>query len=157
VPFEDVGSIEEKINLLQTVLRGSKIKLTWNDPHASLLEAWLSRGDRRLAEVIYQAWRNGARFDAWGDQFDIAPWRKAFEDSGLDPDFYSFRQRNLDEILPWDHIHAGVRKAFLRDDYEWSLAGRVRPDCRERCYACGILSSFGELRLEAPGGGWKCP
>ncbi len=157
VPFQDTDAIQTKISLLQDALRGSKVKLTWNDPQASLLEAWLSRGDRRLARVIHRAWENGARFDAWGDQFDIQPWRTAFTDSGLDPDFYSFRARDLDEILPWDHINAGVRKAFLVDDYRFSLEGKTRPDCRGRCYACGILSSFSELRLASPGGGWKCP
>lgn len=157
VPFEDPTMIENKISLLHDTLRGSKIKLTWNDPQASLLEAWLARGDRRLAAVIQQAWQNGARFDAWGDQFKIEPWQKAFEDCGVDPDFYSARARQLDEILPWDHINAGVRKAFLAQDYQWSLEGKVRPDCRQRCYACGILSSFNDLRLAAPGGGWKCP
>lgn len=157
VPFEEPDSIQTKIELLHDALRGSKVKLTWNDPQASLLEAWLSRGDRRLAEVILRAWKNGARFDAWGDQFNIEPWRAAFADSGLDPDFYSFRERDLDETLPWDHINAGVRKAFLASDYRYSLAGKIRPDCRGQCYACGILSSFNELRLTAPDGGWKCP
>jgi radical SAM family uncharacterized protein len=155
--FDSLDLIQSKLNLLKDALRGTKIKMTWNDPQASLLEAWLSRGDRRLAAVIHQAWINGARFDAWGDQFSIQPWRDAFETCGLDPDFYSVRERAMKEILPWDHINAGVRKAVLAEDYEWSQAGKVRPDCRERCYACGILSSFSDLRLAAPAGGWKCP
>jgi hypothetical protein len=73
------------------------------------------------------------------------------------PGFYSFRARELDEVLPWDHINAGVRKSFLLEDYRLSLKGEIRPDCRERCYACGILASFNELRLANPGGGWQCP
>jgi radical SAM family uncharacterized protein len=155
--FNDLATIETKLGVLKDGLRGSKIKMTWNDPRASLLEAWLSRGDRRLAAVIEQAWRNGARFDAWGDQFSIVPWQEAFEECCLDPDFYSFRARELDEVLPWDHINAGVRKSFLLDEYRLSLAGEVRPDCRERCYTCGILASFNDLRVAEPGGGWKCP
>lgn len=155
--FDNPQAIADKISQLHSSLRGSKIKLTWNDPQASVLEAWLSRGDRRLATVIHQAWKNGARFDAWGDQFRIEPWQKAFDDSGLDPDFYSTRVRGLEEILPWEHINAGVRKAFLLEDYQLSLAEKTRPDCRERCYACGILTAFSELRLASPGGGWKCP
>jgi radical SAM family uncharacterized protein len=157
VPFEGLDSIEEKISRLHEDLRGAKIKMTWNDPQASLLEAWLSRGDRRLAQVVHQAWENGARFDAWSDQFNPDHWKAAFAASELDPDFYSFRPRSLEETLPWDHINAGVRKAFLIRDYQWSLEGRIRPDCRGGCYACGILADFNELRLEAPGGGWKCP
>jgi len=156
-PFNELESIQTKIGLLQDGIRGSKIKLSWNDPQASLLEAWLSRGDRRLAEVIHQAWQNGARFDAWGDQFRMEPWQAAFATCDVDPDFYSTRERDLDEILPWDHINAGVRKPFLVKDYQWSLAGKVRPDCRNRCYGCGILSDFNELRLAVPGGEWGCP
>jgi hypothetical protein len=155
--FNHPSVIDTKITTLKDALRGSKIKMTWNDPQGSQLEAWLSRGDRRLAQVILHAWRNGARFDAWGDQFKVEPWQDAFATCGLDPDFYGNRARELDEILPWDHINAGVRKTLLLEDYRWSLAGKVRPDCRERCYACGILSSFNELRLASPGGGWKCP
>ncbi len=155
--FDNLATIESKLGLLKEALRGTKIKMTWNDPQASLLEAWLSRGDRRLAEVILQAWRNGARFDAWGDQYSIQPWLDAFETLGIDPDFYSFRTRDVDEILPWDHINAGVRKAFLAEDYRLSQAGESRPDCRARCYACGILASFNELRQAQPGGGWQCP
>ena len=157
VSFNDTETVARKIAILHEGMRGSKIKMTWNNPEASLLEAWLSRGDRRMADVIYHAWQNGARFDAWTDQFHPEHWRKAFEQTGVDPDFYSYRARDLDEILPWDHINAGVRKSFLLKDYEWSQTGKIRPDCRGGCYACGILSNFKELRLLAPNGGWKCP
>ena len=156
-PFEDPAVIQRKLAILHDGLRGAKIKMTWNDPKASLLEAWLSRGDRRMADVIFNAWHNGARFDAWSEHFNLDFWQKAFADASLDPDFYSKRERELDEILPWDHINAGVRKSVLLKDYEWSKAGKVRPDCRQTCYGCGILSTFGELRLAAPNGGWKCP
>jgi radical SAM family uncharacterized protein len=157
VGFNDTETVARKIAILHEGMRGSKIKMTWNNPEASLLEAWLSRGDRRMADVIYHAWQNGARFDAWTDQFHPEHWQKAFEQTGVDPDFYSYRTRDLDEILPWDHINAGVRKSFLLKDYEWSQTGKIRPDCRGGCYACGILSNFKELRLLAPNGGWKCP
>ena len=157
VPFEDPEIIAKKLELLHDGLRGAKIKMTWNDPHASLLEAWLARGDRRMAEVIHHAWQHGARFDAWSEHFNLAHWEAAFEAVGLDPDFYSTRPRQLDETLPWDHINAGIRKAFLIQDYQWSKKGRIRPDCRQGCYACGILSNFQDLRTAAPHGGWKCP
>ncbi|MCB2210001.1 TIGR03960 family B12-binding radical SAM protein [bacterium] len=157
VAFDRPEDIQEKLDLLHEGLRGAKVKMTWNDPKASLLEAWLARGDRRMAEVIYHAWQNGARFDAWSDQFDISYWQNAFEQADLDPDFYSHRARGLDEVLPWDHISAGVRKSFLKADYHWSQQGRIRSDCRGQCYSCGILSAFNELRLIAPNGGWKCP
>lgn len=155
--FEDLESIENKLTLLKKGLRSAKIKMTWNDPQASLLEAWLSRGDRRMAQVIYHAWANGARFDAWREHFNLEHWRKAFNTAKLDPDFYSHRARALDEVFPWDHIHSGVRKDFLKKDYQWSLEGKIRPDCRQKCYACGILATFNGLRAESPDGGWKCP
>jgi radical SAM family uncharacterized protein len=157
VAFDSLESIEKKLNLLRGGLRPAKIKMTWNDPQESLLEAWLSRGDRRMADVVYHAWRNGARFDAWREHFNIEHWQKAFKTTGLDPDFYSHRAPELDEILPWDHIYTGVRKDFLKKDYRWSLESKIRPDCRQRCYACGILTAFNELRLKSPDGGWKCP
>jgi len=155
--FDTLDSIKNKLEILRSGLHGAKIKMTWNDPQESLLEAWLSRGDRRMADVVYHAWRNGARFDAWREHFNIEHWQQAFETVGLDPGFYSHRARDLDETLPWDHIYTGVRKDFLKKDYRWSLEGRVRPDCRERCYGCGILTAFNELRLKSPDGGWKCP
>lgn len=157
VAFNRPEDIREKLDLLHEGLRGAKVKMTWNDPKASLLEAWLARGDRRMADVIFYAWQNGARFDAWSDQFDLSYWQKAFEQAGLDPDFYGHRARSLDEVLPWDHISAGVRKSFLKADYHWSQQGRARADCRGQCYSCGILSAYKELRLIAPKGGWKCP
>ncbi len=157
VAFAELDSIKEKITLLQDGLRSAKIKMSWNDPQASLLEAWLSRGDRRLADVIYHAWENGARFDAWSEHFNVEHWEKAFQSVGLISDFYSHRERELDEVLPWDHIQTGVHKNFLKKDYQWSLEGKIRPDCRGQCYHCGILSTFNELRLHSPDGGWKCP
>ncbi|MDY6846867.1 MAG: TIGR03960 family B12-binding radical SAM protein [Chloroflexota bacterium] len=157
VAFDDPDSIHEKISLLHDRLHGSKVKMTWNDPLASQLEAWLSRGDRRIANVILHAWQNGARFDAWREHFNIENWQKAFKDCNLDPEFYGKRTRDLDEILPWDHINAGVKKNFLKQDYEWSKKGETRPDCRQQCYGCGILTSFNQLRLAHPNGGWKCP
>ncbi len=155
--FDSLDNINHKISLLHEGMKGTKIKLTWNDPQASLLEAILSRGDRRLAEVIYHAWHSGARFDAWSDQFALSHWEHGFKKAGLDSDFYSHRYRSLDEVLPWDHINAGVRKNFLLRDYQSSLEGEIRPDCRQRCYGCGITADFDELRLVAPNGGWKCP
>ena len=85
-------------------------KLNWSDNDSSLLEACLSRGDRRLSYVIYDAWKSGAKFDAWYDQFNFKIWQEAFINNHVDPSFYAFRQRNLDEILPWDHIIIGVTK-----------------------------------------------
>ncbi len=157
VPCDSVEQIQAKQSLLKTALRRSNIKLTWTDPQATLLEAWLSRGDRRLAEVVYRAWKNGARFDAWQDQLNFPAWHKAFEAQGLDPNFYTHRPRAIDELFPWDHISTGVRKPYLLQDYHLSLQSKTRPDCRASCLACGILPLYASLRREHPGPHWLCP
>jgi radical SAM family uncharacterized protein len=157
VPCIPIEEIEEKQEHLRKHLRGQGLKLNWNDPQETQLEAWLSRGDRRLAEVVYRAWKNGAKFDAWGEHFNYEAWMQAFEAVGLDPAFYTHRQRPLDEVFPWEHISTTLTKKFLTEDYLWSLSGKTRIDCREQCFACGILPTFKELRREHPGEGWKCP
>jgi radical SAM family uncharacterized protein len=161
-PFQWVAcdtfeQIKAKQDLLRRELRGQGLKLNWNDPRETMLEAWLSRGDRRMGEVIYRAWQAGARFDAWQEHFAYEAWMQAFDDVGLDPTFYTHRERPIDETLPWDHIDVGVKKKFLTEDYLWSLQGRTRVDCRERCFACGILPKFAALRREHPGEIWECP
>jgi radical SAM family uncharacterized protein len=157
VPCDGVDQIEAKQALLKRELRGPGLKLSWTDPQETLLEAWLSRGDRRMGRVIEEAWRRGARFDAWQEHFRYDLWQQAFEAAGLDQDFYTHRERPIDETLPWDHIDAAVRKSFLTEDYLWSLQGRTRVDCRERCFACGILPKFAVLRRQHPGEAWECP
>jgi radical SAM family uncharacterized protein len=157
VPCDTIEQIQAKQSLLKSQLRHQNIKLTWNDPHATLLEAWLSRGDRRLAEVVYQAWRNGARFDAWQDQLNFPAWEQAFAMLDLDPAFYTHRARSLDEIFPWEHINTGVRKGYLLQDYQLSLQSQTRSDCRAHCFACGILPLYADLRREHPGASWLCP
>ena len=157
VPCDSVEQIEAKQRLLRNALSGPGLKYSWTNPQDTMLEAWLSRGDRRLSEVIYSAWKHGAKFDAWQDQYRFDAWETAFAENGLDPDFYTHRTRFIDEIFPWEHIDPGVRKKFLTQDYQWSLEGKVRPDCRQQCYACGILPGFAELRRQNPGDAWKCP
>lgn len=149
--------IEAKLTLLRNALRGPGLKMTWTDPKDTMLEAWLSRGDRRMAAVIHHAWQLGARFDAWQDHFNYPVWLEAFAQDGLVPNFYTHRQRSDDEVFPWDHIDSGVRKDYLLAEYKNSQAGILRGDCREQCHACGILTSFSRIRREHPGDHWKCP
>ena len=156
-PAEQPESIQEKINLLRDGFKKTGIKMSFNKPAETLLEAWLTRGDRRMAQVIWHAWQNGAKFDAWSEQLNIAAWYKAFEEAGLAPEFYAHRERGLDEVLPWDHISSGLRKLFLLQDYKWSKEGNTRPDCREQCYYCGILPTFETLREGDPSAQWRCP
>ena len=161
-PFQWVAvdsreQILAKQDLLRRELGDRNIKLSWTAPDDTLLEAWLSRGDRRMAEVIYSAWKKGARFDAWNDHSKVDAWAEAFAENGLDPEFYTHRQRRTDEVFPWDHISAAVRKNFLFQDFRQSLEGQIRVDCRLNCFACGILPTFSNLRRDNPGEAWKCP
>ncbi|MBT3337640.1 MAG: TIGR03960 family B12-binding radical SAM protein [Anaerolineae bacterium] len=156
VAVDTLEQINAKQDLLKQKLRRG-INLSWTQPEDTFLEAFLSRGDRRLSDVVYTAWKNGAKFDAWGDQRQYHIWMEAFAEHGIDPDFYTHRQRRVDEIFPWDHISTAVNKKFIFRDYQQSLEGEIRVDCREQCFACGILPIFNNLRHENPGKGWMCP
>ncbi len=156
-PLEQIATLEEKHSLLRRQIRGRSLKLSWNDPQTSVLEAALSRGDRRLAEVILAAWRGGARFDAWSEALDVQRWWDAFASQGLDPAFYAHRQRPLEETLPWDHLNSGVSKEFLLGEYERSLQKEFTLDCREGpCLACGILETFPTESKVKRRGRWGC-
>lgn len=157
VACDTIEQIEGKQSLLKRELRGRGLKLNWNDYRETQLEAWLSRGDRRMGQVIFTAWKQGAKFDAWSEWFEYYTWLQAFTAHGLDPAFYTHRERLIDETLPWDHINVGMTKQFLTEDYLWSMQGKTRIDCRERCFACGILPGFADLRRLHPGDIWECP
>ena len=162
-PFQWVScdtpeQIRAKQSLLRReLMRDRNIKLSLTKAEDSFLEAWLSRGDRRMAEVVFSAWKNGSKFDAWQEGQKYEAWIQAFEAHGLDPLFYTHRQRRTDEVFPWEHITAAVRKNFLFQDFRASLEGEIRVDCRLDCFACGILPTFANMRRENPGDVWKCP
>ncbi|MBX3051133.1 MAG: TIGR03960 family B12-binding radical SAM protein [Caldilineaceae bacterium] len=157
VPMEEETVIRQQIELLQQGLRGQGLYFTWNDPRETLVEAFLTRGDRKLCDVIERAWQLGAKLDAWGDQFRFDAWQQAFAENGLDMDWYARRERSLDEILPWEHISAGLKKEFLAQEYIHTYQGGVVDDCREHCFSCGILGHFKEQRREADDAAWCCP
>jgi radical SAM family uncharacterized protein len=157
VACDSVEQIRAKQDLLKKRLRGPGLKLNWNNPDETQLEAWFSRGDRRLGRVLLEAHRRGVKFDAWQEHFNYAAWLEAFAAAGLDPRFYTHRPRLIDETFPWDHIDVAVKKQFLAEDYRWSLRGQTRIDCRERCFACGILPTFTGLRSQTPAEAWECP
>lgn len=143
----------EKLKLLRTQLRHPNIKVSWTDPKDTQMEAWLSRGDRRMADVIFSAWKSGAKFDAWQDQDHNQIWLDAFQEHDLQPDFYSRREREPGEVFPWSHIFAGVRESYLRQEFFRSKEGKLRDDCRDICHACGIVPLFNkEYNTD-----WKCP
>ena len=126
------------IETLQKALKGAGIKVKWNQPELSWLEGIFSRGDRRLGRAIMAAWQLGARFDAWGEHFQKDIWDKAFLMEGVDPNFYLYRERPLNERLPWDHIDSGVTKEFLIRELKRAEEGKLSHDCRQRCLECGV-------------------
>jgi radical SAM family uncharacterized protein len=140
-----VDELGRKIGLLRDAARRTKsLQLTWHDPKASLVEGLASRGDRRLGPVIEQVWRQGGTFQEWSEHFDLDLWQKAMADAGLDMDWYVHRHRTEDEILPWDHISAGLHKDFLWQDWQDALAEVGLPDCRwTPCYDCGACTGYG--------------
>jgi radical SAM family uncharacterized protein len=157
VPMEEERVIQSQIQLLQQELRGPGIHFTWNHPEETLVEAFLTRGDRRLSAVIQRAWELGAKLEGWGEWFNFAAWQQAFQEAGMDMDWYARRARQLDEVLPWEHISAGLKKQFLVDEYVHTYQGGVVDDCREHCFSCGILGYFKEQRRVADDQAWCCP
>jgi radical SAM family uncharacterized protein len=139
VARESEDNLLARQELLRQAVRRKAIKLSWPDPKVSRLEAALSRGDRRVGRVIHRAWKLGAIFDSWGEHFNYLIWQRAFEECGIDPDFYAERGRDLDEPLPWDHIDVGVTSSFLKEECRRAFAGEETTDCRdEDCNLCGL-------------------
>ena len=155
VAQDDEKSLSAKQELLRQGLRRKGVKLSWQDPETSRLEAALSRGDRRLGRVIYGAWRLGCTFDSWDEHLNYEKWLSAFKEAGLEPGFYAHRERSLDEVLPWSHIDSGVSTDFLKREYKRSINGKETGDCHnEACNACGLekwhLDCQRKLGLEKP-------
>ena len=139
VAQESAEKLSAKHEVLKAGLRRKASRLSWQDPEVSLLEAALTRGDRRLGQVIYGAWKSGSTFDAWDERFNYQNWLDAFSQSGLEPSFYAHRERSLNELLPWAHIDVGATSAFLKREYQRALEGKETPDCRQQpCSACGL-------------------
>lgn len=126
-----------KVELLRSNMRAKAITYNWHEPDVSLIEAVLSRGDRRLGNVLYEVWRQGGKMDSWSEYFSMDRWMDAFEACGIDPDFYATRERGADEILPWDFVDVGVKRSFLSRERESAHKGILSPDCRKQCTGCG--------------------
>ncbi|MCP5097555.1 MAG: hypothetical protein GY943_18570 [Chloroflexi bacterium] len=156
-PMDPLENVYEKLRLLKREIRGAGMRLRWNDALESIFEGFLSRGDRRMAEVVALAWQKGAKFDAWHEHYSDAAWRGAMVEVGLDPAFYTHRKRTVDEIFPWEHIDIAVTKKFLTQDYLMSKAQETRMDCRDQCFTCGILPKLKDLRRDTAVSDWKCP
>lgn len=126
-----------RVELLRSSITARNVTYNWHDAETSVIEAALSRGDRKLSNVIEEVWKNGGRLEAWSDYFSYQRWVDAFDKCGLDLDFYASRERGEEELLPWDMIDVGVRKAHLLHERQQCYASALSPDCRKQCSACG--------------------
>jgi radical SAM family uncharacterized protein len=142
-PQDSIESLNAKQRLLQGETKRKYIKYNWHDANLSYLEGVFSRGDRRLAQVLIAACEKGCKFDSWNNFFNFGKWMQAFEECGVSPDFYTARRRSYDEILPWQHISAGISKTFLINENEKAKKAQTTPNCREKCSGCGA-AVFGD-------------
>ena len=133
---------------IRAQLNQKSIKYNWHEPDVTILEGFLARGDRKCGKVILKAYENGALYDAWSESFHYEIWQQAFEETNTDLDFYTLRERDVDEILPWDFIDAGVTKEFLAREWKHAKEGVVTPNCRKRCSGCGVKQYGGGVCYE---------
>lgn len=163
-PFQWFGQnpadeLARKVRLVRSALgRNRRVQLKWHDPAASTAEGIASRGDRRVGAAIEYVWRKGGTFQEWSERFDLTLWEEAMAACGLDLDWYVHRHRGEHEMLPWDHIGAGLHRDFLWQDWQDALAGHGLPDCRwTPCYDCGACTEYGIEHIVAspvaPNGG----
>ena len=133
---------------MKEMLNKKSIRYNWHEADVTVLEGVLARGDRKVAAVIEEAYRKGAIYDSWSEYFNNDIWMKAFETCGVDIDFYTTRERSLDEVFPWDFIDAGVTKDFLKREWANAQAETVTPNCRMRCSGCGVRKYGGGVCFE---------
>ncbi len=126
-----------RVNLLRDSITAKNVTYNWHDPDTSFVEAVLSRGDRRVGDAIEAVWRRGGRMEAWSDYFSFKRWMDAFDECGVDPDFYATRERAEDEVLPWCRVDMGVRTSLLLRERRRAYSAQLSPDCRAACSACG--------------------
>lgn len=133
---------------MKEMLNHKSLRYNWHEADVTVLEGVMARGDRKVAAVIEEAYKNGALYDSWSESFKNDVWMKAFETCGVDPEFYTLRERSLDEVFPWDFIDAGVSKEFLQREWNQALHETVTPNCRQKCSACGALKYKGGVCYE---------
>jgi len=139
------GTVKDEI---RSMLNQKSIRYNWHQPEETVLEGVFARGDRRLSDVILLAYRKGALFDAWTEFWNYQRWTEAFTEAGIDPDFYTRRERSTDELFPWDFIDTGIKKNFLIREWEKALRGEVSPNCRSSCQGCGARVFKGGVCFE---------
>ncbi|MBM7613588.1 TIGR03960 family B12-binding radical SAM protein [Alkaliphilus hydrothermalis] len=141
-PQDSLEEIYSKQRHLVEKLKRRNVTFNYHDAKTSFLEGVFARGDRRLSKVLAEALKAGCKFDGWHEHFDFQRWMDVFGQAGVDPSFYANRQREYEEVLPWDHIDVGVTKKFLMKENEKAKAGVLTQDCRTNCSGCGINTGF---------------
>ena len=124
-------------NSIMSQINQKRIKYNWHEADVSIMEGVFARGDRKVGQVILNAYQKGCLYDAWGEYYKNDVWMQTFEECGVDVDFYTTRERSLDEVFPWDFIDAGVTKAFLKKEWERALKEEVTLNCKDKCNGCG--------------------
>lgn len=132
----------------RTMLNKKSLKYNYHEADLTVLEGVLARGDRKISALIEEVYKNGAIYDSWSEHFKNELWMNAFETCGIDPDFYTIRERDLDEVFPWDFINSGVTKEFLKREWENAVSEKVTPNCRQHCTGCGAMSFKGGICYE---------
>jgi radical SAM family uncharacterized protein len=135
------GKMREQLN-------AKSIKYNWHEAETTTLEGIFARGDRKLCKVIYEAYQDGCMYDAWSEYFDYDKWMHHLEANGIDYTFYTSREREKDELFPWDFIDIGVTKSFLWREYEEAKKAVETPNCRQKCSGCGATKFGGGVCFE---------
>ena len=142
----------EKVRIVNRKMKEMKnhkcLKYNWHEADVTVLEGVLARGDRKVAAVIEEAYKTGALYDSWSESFNNDIWMKAFETCGVDIDFYTTRERSLDELFPWDFIHVGVTKEFLKREWNNAMNEVVSQNCKMKCQGCGATMFKGGICFE---------
>ena len=134
---------------MKAQLNHKSLKYNWHEADATVLEGVFARGDRRVSKALLEAYKLGCIYDSWGEHFRYDLWMQAFENTGVDIAFYNLRERDLDEVLPWDFINIGVSKEFLKREWKNAMDEKVTPNCRMQCAGCGAATFGGGVCFES--------
>ena len=133
---------------MKEMLNKKSLKYNYHDPDVSIIEGLLARGDRKISKVIMKVYEKGGIYDAWGEYFNYDRWLEALDETNTDLDFYTTRQRELDEVFPWDFINTGVTKDFLKREWNNAMNEVVSPNCKMKCQGCGATMFKGGICFE---------
>ena len=147
-PQVEMEEYRRRVAHLREHMRAKAISYNWHDADTSLIEAVLSRGDRRIGAVIEEVWKNGGKLDSWSEYFSFKRWIAAFEKCGLDPKFYACRERSFEEVLPWSRVDIGVKPEFFWQEREKCYNAELTPDCRKQCFNCGAQALMNGGRFD---------